>query len=256
MSTVESKQCVALVTGGAQGIGRAVAVRLLHDGYAVTIADSNDEAGALAEALCAAHGNCTFVRTDVRSEKDVARAVAQTVARYGALSALVSNAAISDPGRTPVENLSLDEWQRVLETNLTGAFLCAKHAAPHLRRAHGAMVLIASTRALQSEPHTTAYSASKGGLVALTHSLAVSLGPDVRVNCISPGWIDVREWRLPAREALPLTTVDHSQHPCGRVGMPEDIAAMAAFLLSDEAGFITGENIVVDGGMTRKMIYV
>jgi NAD(P)-dependent dehydrogenase (short-subunit alcohol dehydrogenase family) len=120
---------------------------------------------------------------------------------------------------------------------------------PVLRRAGGAaaIVNIASTRALQSEPNTEAYAASKGGIVALTHALAVSLGPAVRVNCISPGWIDVR--------ASQLSDQDHAQHPVGRVGKPLDIAKLVLFLLSEDAGFITGQNFVVDGGMTRKMIY-
>jgi len=125
-----------------------------------------------------------------------------------------------------------------------------------LQRTKGAIVNIASTRAIQSEPNTEAYSASKGGILALTHSLAMSLGPDIRVNCISPGWIDVSEWKKSQQAKKPhLTKMDHAQHPAGRVGKPEDIAALVAFLISDEAGFITGQNFVVDGGMTKKMIY-
>jgi NAD(P)-dependent dehydrogenase (short-subunit alcohol dehydrogenase family) len=127
-------------------------------------------------------------------------------------------------------------------------FLMAKHAAAHLRRTRGAMVNIASTRALQSEPDTEAYAASKGGIVALTHALALSLGPEVRVNCVSPGWIDTGTAKL--------SRGDHLQHPVGRVGRPADVAALAAFLLSNAAGFATGQNYVLDGGMTRKMIYL
>ncbi len=123
----------------------------------------------------------------------------------------------------------------------------AKHAVPHLRRARGAIVNIASTRALQSEPDTEAYAASKGGLVALTHCLAISLGPEIRVNCVSPGWIS----HVPLRKRK-----DHAQHPVGRVGRAADVAALVAYLLSDAAGFVTGQNFVIDGGMTRKMIYV
>jgi NAD(P)-dependent dehydrogenase (short-subunit alcohol dehydrogenase family) len=173
------------------------------------------------------------------------------------LDALVNNAGIASPETGPVEKLALREWNRRLAVNLTGMFLMAKHAAMALRRTRGAIVNIASTRALQSEPDTEAYAASKGGVLALTHALAISLGPQVRVNCVSPGWIDVsalkkRRTRKPAR----LTRADHAQHPVGRVGRPEDVAALVAFLLSDAAGFITGQNYVLDGGMTKKMIYV
>jgi len=157
-----------------------------------------------------------------------------------------NNAGIASPANGPVEKLRLTEWNRRIGVNLTGAFLMAKHAAPHLRRARGAIVNIASTRALQSEPDTEAYAASKGGLVALTHALAMSLGPQVRVNCISPGWI----------AHTPVKKKDHQQHPVGRVGRDRDVAELVAFLLSDAAGFATGANYVLDGGMTRKMIYV
>jgi NAD(P)-dependent dehydrogenase (short-subunit alcohol dehydrogenase family) len=246
----------ALVTGGGQGIGRAIAHRLLAHGLTVVLAEEDPEAGAEAAAALSEHGDVRFVRTDVSDERSVEAAVRTTVAAYGGLDGLVNNAGIADPGSGPPEALSLERWSRVLAVNLTGAFLCAKHAAPQLRSRRGAIVNIASTRALQSEPHTEAYAASKGGLVALTHALALSLGPDVRVNCISPGWIDVSAWKKAAARRHPrLRPEDHAQHPAGRVGKPEDVAALAAFLLSDEAAFITGQNFVVDGGMTRKMIY-
>jgi NAD(P)-dependent dehydrogenase (short-subunit alcohol dehydrogenase family) len=117
-------------------------------------------------------------------------------------------------------------------------------------------VNLASTRALQSEPGTEAYAASKGGVVALTHALAVSLGPAVRVNSVSPGWIDVSEWKKSSvRRSADLRPIDHAQHPAGRVGSPPDVAALVAFLLGPDAGFITGQNFVIDGGMVRRMIY-
>jgi NAD(P)-dependent dehydrogenase (short-subunit alcohol dehydrogenase family) len=131
--------------------------------------------------------------------------------------------------------------------------LLAKHCAPYLRAHSGAIVNLASTRAGQSEPDTEAYAASKGGLLALTHALAISLGPEIRVNAVSPGWIDARD--PSARRAEPLTDADHAQHPAGRVGTVEDVAAMVAWLLSKNAGFVTGQEFVVDGGMTKKMIY-
>ncbi|MBY0429801.1 MAG: SDR family oxidoreductase, partial [Rhodospirillales bacterium] len=157
----------------------------------------------------------------------------------------------------PLREATLEDWNKVIGINLTGAFLFAKHAAPLLKEARGAIVNIASSRAVQSEPGTEAYAASKGGLVALTHALAVSLGPEVRVNCVSPGWIDVSAWKkADAARQEDLRPEDHAQHPAGRVGRPEDVAAMAAWLLGPEAGFVTGAHFLVDGGMSRKMVYV
>ncbi|HEX7045819.1 MAG TPA: glucose 1-dehydrogenase [Burkholderiales bacterium] len=251
----DKERRVAVVTGGAQGIGKAIAQRLLRESWRVVIADSDAEAGEETEAEALALGDAQFVRTDVGVEDEVVHLVEQTLVRFDRLDALVNNAGIGIS--KPVEELALEEWNRVLATNLTGAFLCAKHAARHLRAARGAIVNIASTRALQSEGNTEAYSASKGGLVALTHALAMSLAPDVRVNCVSPGWIDVSEWKKRSRrKPSRITPEEHAQQPVGRVGRPEDIAAIVAYLLSEEAGFITGQNFVVDGGMTRKMIYV
>jgi len=140
-----------------------------------------------------------------------------------------------------------------LSVNLTGAFLVSRQCIVLLRDSGGAIVNIASTRALQSEVNTEAYAASKGGLVALTHAMAVSLGPDVRVNAVSPGWIDTRMQSL--QHSDPLRRVDHQQHAVGRVGQPEDIGELVAFLLSPAAGFITGQNLAADGGMSRQMIY-
>lgn len=247
---------IAIVTGGAQGIGRGIAAQLLASGYGVVIADIDPAAGRETAAALAPAGPVWFVATDVADEPQVAACIAAALDRGGRLDAVVNNAAVARAPRVPVETLTLESWNRQLGVNLTGAFLMAKHAAPQLRRHRGAIVNIASTRALQSEPNTEAYSASKGGLVALTHALAVSLGPEVRVNCVSPGWIDVSGWqRSDRRKQATLTAADHAQHPAGRVGTPEDVAGIVGYLLSDAAGFVTGQNFVVDGGMTRKMIY-
>jgi NAD(P)-dependent dehydrogenase (short-subunit alcohol dehydrogenase family) len=254
MSTSEK---VALVTGGGQGIGKGIVQRLLEDGMRVVVAEKDAAAGEEAADELARLGPVRYIHTDVADEASVRAALEETEATFGRLDALVNNAGIAGPFNGPVEQLALDDWHRVLQTNLTGAFLCVKHAVSRLRRqGGGAVINIASTRAFQSEPHTEAYAASKGGLFALTHALAISLGPDVRVNCISPGWIEVSAWQKASVRSHPdLRPVDHAQHPVGRVGEPGDVAALAAFLLSDAAGFITGQNFIIDGGMTRTMIY-
>lgn len=177
--------------------------------------------------------------------------------RFGRIDGLVNNAGIVDPHSGRLAALTMARWNRYLASNLTGAFLCSKHALPALAEARGAVVNIASTRALQSEPDTEAYAASKGGLLALTHALAVSAGPAVRVNAVLPGWIATDDWRKPvARRAPALNKQDHTQHPAGRVGAPPDIGALAVYLLSAAAGFVTGQQFVVDGGMAIRMQYV
>ena len=228
---------VVLVTGGAHGIGAAVAVRLARDGCRVVVADH-------ASAGTAPVGG-RYVTCDVADEAAVGALIDGVRAQEQRLDALVCNAGIMI--RKPIADLSLAEWSRVLGTNLTSTFLLVRAAEDLLRASGGSVVTIASTRARMSEPNTEAYAASKGGLVALTHALAISLGPDVRVNCISPGWIFTK--------GDPPRPEDHAFHPAGRVGTAEDIAGLVAFLAGPDSGFITGAEFVVDGGVTRKMIY-
>ncbi|WP_305046811.1 glucose 1-dehydrogenase [Geoalkalibacter sp.] len=239
---------VALVTGAARGIGQAIAVELLGAGYGLMLADIDEERGAATARELAAPERVHFRATDVADPRAVQSLIDATIDVFGRLDLLVNNAGLMI--RKSPEELSVEEWQRVLAVNLTGPFLCACAAAPHLRKRRGSIINIASTRALMSEAHTEAYSASKGGLVALTHALALSLGPEIRVNCLSPGWIDV------SAGAEALSAADHAQHPAGRVGTPEDIARAVRFLADPANRFITGQNLIIDGGMTRKMVYV
>ncbi len=235
---------ISVVTGGAHGIGKAIALKLLAEGDIVTVWDINrDYLDALKRET--ANPNLHVAVCDVGTADDVTRAMIEIEKRYGKIDRLVNNAGI---GRfESIDEMTVETWNRILSVNLGSVFYTAKFGK-HLFTEGSAIVNIASTRALMSEPNGEAYGASKGGIVALTHALAVSLGPKTRVNCISPGWIEVNRYDK-------LTSADHAQHPCGRVGTPEDIAELAVFLLSEKAGFITGQNFTADGGMTKKMIY-
>lgn len=233
-----------LVTGAAHGIGRAIAARLVGAGWRVHMVDIDQ--GVDEQAASLGDGHVRAHLADVADGAAIDTVVEAIEASDGRLDGVVANAGIMR--RVPVEQLTTADWERVLAVNLTSTFLLARRTAPLLRRTRGGIVTIGSTRAHMSEPDTEAYAAAKGGLVALTHALAVSLGPEVRVNCVSPGWIDTGD------EAL--TAADHTQHPAGRVGTPDDVAAMVAYLLGPDGGFVTGAEFVVDGGMSRKMIYV
>ncbi|HEY9596900.1 MAG TPA: glucose 1-dehydrogenase [Cyanophyceae cyanobacterium] len=247
---------VAIVTGGGQGIGKAIAQRFLTEGLKVVIAEIDSEAGQETAREFSQSGDIRFIQTDVSDEASVSNLIREIDTDWGAIDVLVNNAGIAHPNNPPIAEMSLEHWNQIISTNLTGVFLCTKHCVTHLKRNQGAIINIASTRALMSEPNTEAYSASKGGILALTHALAISLGPDIRVNCISPGWIEVSEWQKSSKRQLAqLTPMDHQQHPVGWVGKPEDIASLAFYLASPEAAFITGQNFVSDGGMTKKMIY-
>ena len=247
---------IGIVTGGAQGIGKAIVLDLLNCGMRAAVFDVDAEAlgelrADVADAECLLCCHC-----DVSEEEEVARAVADTVRTFGRLDVLVNNAVYGQPPYGPFESMGLEEWNQTLKVNMTGPLLMAKYSTPHLRLTKGCIINIASTLALHPEPHCEAIAASKGGLISLTRALAASLAPEVRVNSISPGWIEVGAWRkasLRQRRAHSQAELDH--HPVGRVGVPQDIASLVTFLAGERSGFITGENFVVDGGVSRRILF-
>ncbi|MDH5609830.1 MAG: glucose 1-dehydrogenase, partial [Cyclobacteriaceae bacterium] len=237
-------QKTAIITGGAQGIGKGIALHFATKNIQVILADRDGEAGQETESLISQTGQALFVKCDV-SRPDEARQLMEFVhSAYGRIDYLINNAGISV--FRPLESITPEQFDEVLDTNLRAPFLCSQYAAPYLSQNAGASIVnIASTRALMSEPGSEAYAASKGGLLSLTHALAVSLGPGVRVNAISPGWIEVRDWQKKAtKETVVHSPEDIRQHPAGKIGNPMDVAKAAWFLCSDDASFITGQNLV------------
>jgi NAD(P)-dependent dehydrogenase (short-subunit alcohol dehydrogenase family) len=238
-----------LVTGAANGIGKKISESYAANGWNVVLSDKDENNGAIhAKKLNKSGYSTVFTRCDVSEPESIVALVSFTVDKFGRMDAIINNAGISEfesPLKLPVE-----KWDLILNTNLRSCFLLSREAAPKMQKTGGGSIInIASTRALMSEKNSEAYAASKGGIVALTHAMAVSLSEmKIRVNCISPGWIYTGEYKS-------LRNIDHEQHPAGRVGKPGDIARACLFLTDPENDFITGENIVIDGGMTRKMIY-
>lgn len=220
----------AIVTGGGGLIGTGIIEALLANGWDVASFDIKQTGTKARHILC-----------DVGNETSVAGAFDQL--GWKGIELLVNNAGIAGPSNGPIHALSLSDWRKVTDSHLTGAFLMTRAAVP-LMGEGASIVNMASTRAFMSEPETEAYAASKGGLVALTHALSVSLGPKIRVNAIAPGWIT---------DDTNLSSEDEAQHPVGRVGRPKDIADAVLYLAG--AGFMTGQVMVLDGGMTKKMIY-
>ena len=219
---------VAVVTGGAKGIGRAIAQEFRKAGAAVCVIDLLP--------------NAYFVG-DVSDQAVLEEFARKVIAEHGHVDYLINNAL---PLMKGIDECSWEEFNYALRVGVTAPFYLTKLFAPHF--APGASVVnISSSRDRMSQPQTESYTAAKGGISALTHAMAVSLAGKVRVNSISPGWIETGDtvWTGP----------DADQQPAGRVGNPLDIANMVLFLCSDKAGFITGENICIDGGMTRQMIY-
>ncbi|MDE2990667.1 MAG: glucose 1-dehydrogenase [Chloroflexota bacterium] len=253
MGTFDGKSVV--VTGGAQGIGGGVSTGFAQAGASVTVVDIDEAAsaaltGSLEKEGCAAQ----YVIADVSSHADAKRAIEQAVAAFGGVDVLVNNAGIQPMGSYVKLDAETEEgWDRIIGVNLKGCFLMSKYAIPSMRERGGGVVInIASVQGLQSQPLVPAYAASKGGMLSLTRNMALDYAPEnIRVVAINPGSMDTPMLRTQARAAGDEDAMVETwgrTHPIGRIGQPADIASAAMFLASDQASFITGEYLCVDGG--------
>ena len=225
---------IAIVTGGANGIGRCIADMFRQRGACVAVVDMD-----ASETPCD-----LFYHGDIADKQVLEDFTAQVADTFGHVDYLVNNACLTRRGI--MSGCSYEDFLYVQKVGVTAPYMLTKLLLPYFREGAG-VVNICSTRAFMSQADTESYSAAKGGIMALTHALAVSLAGRVRVNAISPGWID--------KTGTPQSKLDNIQHPSGRVGVPADIAKMVLYLCSDDSSFISGENITIDGGMSKLMIY-
>ena len=245
---------VAVVTGGNGGIGLGMGRGLAKAGARVVVA-ARDEAksAAAVRELQALGSDAVAIAVDVADERSVAALVAATVERCGRLDILVNNAGINI--RKPAQDLALDEWRQVLDTNLTSAFLCSRAAYPHMKAAGGGKIVnIGSMLSLFGASFAPAYGASKGGIVQLTRSLAVAWAADnIQVNAVLPGWVDTELTRTARTQLQGLHERVLSRSPAGRWGTADDFEGIAVFLASDASAFVTGVAIPVDGGYSSML---
>ncbi|MFD1357360.1 SDR family NAD(P)-dependent oxidoreductase [Fictibacillus halophilus] len=246
---MNSTKKIVLITGAAQGIGKQIAVDFAKTGWIPSLIDFDQQ--ELEKTLTEVRHiepKSISITCDVKKPEEIIKAVSETNDKLGGLNCVINNAGISK-WKSPYE-LSVEEWDEIIQTNLRSVFLFSREAARYMAKAGGGSIInMASTRAFMSEPHSEAYAATKGGIVALTHALAASFSEDhITVNSISPGWIHTGDYSE-------LRKIDHDQHLSKRVGKASDISRACLFLAESENNFINGENITIDGGMTRKMIY-
>ena len=248
-SSIENKH--VFITGGSNGIGKSIVSLFCKSGANVVFCDIDEEAGRQLCAELSAY-QCSFIPVDVAKAAILEQTLNEVIENYGNIDILINNVGVSRFGS--ILDVSVEDFENVLNINLRSVFVTTKtlvkHRSANLKlNTYGRIINIASTRYLMSEPDSEAYAASKGGIVSLTHALAVSLSKyNITVNCISPGWIETGDYGV-------LKASDHNQHPSGRVGVPDDIARMCLFLCEPDNNFINGQNLIVDGGMTKKMIY-
>lgn len=230
-----------VVTGGGHGIGKGIIEEFIKEGAKVCFIDIDETSGKALESQ-----RVNFFLGDVSQQSDLDDFIVFCKKRLSQIDILINNACLSHKGI--ISDCDYQDFQHTLSIGLIAPYYLSQQLKKELIQQKGSIINIASSRAFQSEPDTESYTSAKGGIVALTHSLSISLAGSVRVNCIAPGWIDIDGTKSFSRE-------DMAAIPVGRVGQPKDIAKMVSFLCSDDAGFITGETFVVDGGMSKRMIY-
>lgn len=237
------------ITGAAEGIGKAIVQAFCKAAWKVAFCDKNEASGQ----QTAQETGADFYPVDVSDQKSMEQCLQTIFSQWGDIDVLINNAGISE--FSPLTETSIEAFDKILSVNLRPVFITSRALAIHRKRLntpnpYGRIINICSTRYLMSEPGSEGYAASKGGIFSLTHALALSLAEQhITVNSISPGWIQTHDYEQ-------LRPEDHAQHPSGRVGKPEDIARMCLYLCQEENDFINGENITIDGGMTKKMIYL
>lgn len=251
------KDKVAVVTGAGQGIGEEIAITFGREGAKIVVAEINEETGpSVTEELNSKGIEATYVKTDVGNEQSIKDMIRTTMDQFGGIDILVNNAAIAV--RKSAEDTSLEEWQNVINVNLTGPFLCSKYAIPELRkRGGGSIINIGSWHAERTITRFAAYPTAKGGLLALTRQMALDYGPDaIRVNAVCPSMVDTPLERatfasLPDPEEAYRQALDYQ--PMGRIGEVDDIAKACLFFASDESAYISGQSLMVDGAAINKL---
>jgi NAD(P)-dependent dehydrogenase (short-subunit alcohol dehydrogenase family) len=244
---------VAVITGGALGIGQSLTREFAKAGARVAFADFNRSTGEnTLKCIQESGGDAFFYFGDIGEESALKEFAGEVICRYGNVDFLINNAMVTRKGI--LSDCSFEDFNYVLRIGVSAPYMLTKLFLKYYN-ANASIVNISSTRAFQSQKDTESYTAAKGGITALTHALAVSLEGRARVNSVAPGWIDTGAYQQEQDYVPDYSGADMKQHPAGRVGAPIDIVKIAMFLCSEDAGFITGENITVDGGMTKLMIY-
>lgn len=250
------KDAVAIVTGAAKGIGWGIATVFSREGAKVVVVDWDEEAGKKTAAdINAAGGDAIFVKCDVSNEEQVKAMIQATLDKYGRIDVLVNNAAIGV--YKTITDATSEDWDHCLSVNLKGVFLCSRYAIPHMQAlGKGVIINISSVHAYANVNGTSPYAASKGGVAALTRAMAMDYSPTIRVNAIAPGWVLTPliqgifdSYDDPAEQQR----IVEQRQVMKRIGRPEDVGHAAAFLASDEASFITGIQLFVDGGLTAQL---